>query len=70
MVYLPAFTINLCQMWVNIPYMDPMGFILFHDCFVCRVHISHLGPQLVLHGNDHLTHYAIPQGGSEDSKTR
>ena len=29
MVYIPTFTINLCQMWVNIPYMDPMGI-----CFV------------------------------------
>ena len=25
MVYLPTFTIHLSQMWVNIPYMDPMG---------------------------------------------
>ncbi len=26
-VYLPTFTINLSQMWVNIPYMDPMGYV-------------------------------------------
>ena len=25
MVYLPTFTLNLSQMKVNIPYMDPMG---------------------------------------------
>ena len=23
--YLPTFTIKINQMWVNIPYMDPMG---------------------------------------------
>ena len=26
MVYLPKFTIKINQMWVNIPYMDPMCF--------------------------------------------
>ena len=25
MVYLPTFTIDLSQMLVNMPYMDPMG---------------------------------------------
>ena len=28
MVYLPTFTIKISQMWVNIPYMDPMGYRL------------------------------------------
>ena len=26
-VYLPTFTIKINQMLVNIPYMDPMGYI-------------------------------------------
>ena len=28
MVYLLRFTIQINQMWVNIPYMDPMGVVL------------------------------------------
>ena len=28
MVYLPTCTIQIKQMWVNIPYMDPMGWKL------------------------------------------
>ena len=30
MVYLPTFTIQINQMWVDIPYMDDMGSILFN----------------------------------------
>ena len=29
MEYLPTFTPKIAQMQVNIPYMDPMGFVMF-----------------------------------------
>ena len=29
MVYLPTFTIKINQMYVNIPYMDPIGYIIY-----------------------------------------
>ena len=30
MVYFPTFTIKINQMWVNIPYMDPVGYIYIY----------------------------------------
>ena len=32
LVYLPTFTMKINQMWVNIPYMDPMGMELYIFC--------------------------------------
>ena len=31
MIYLATFTVQINQMWVNIPDMDPMGYIVVLD---------------------------------------
>ena len=45
MVYLPTFTIKINQMWVNIPYMDPMGdnFIIHWAVLIVISQMSSLG---------------------------
>ena len=45
MVYSPTFTMKINQMWVNIPYMDPMGLEQYKSrCFFhVNVDILHFG---------------------------
>ena len=44
MVYLPTFTIDLSQMEVNIPYMDPMGYFPWHcERFCSQKMIKNVG---------------------------
>ena len=31
LVYLPTFTININQMWINTAYMHPMGYHMNHE---------------------------------------
>ena len=52
MICLPTFTINLGQMWVNIPYMDSMGYSWISIFVEDDRNPPHLGVYLAQPGAD------------------
>ena len=39
MVNIPTFTIKINQIWVNMPYMDPMGYIINLLCIYIYIYL-------------------------------